>query len=102
MNIQESNTLIAKFMAGGDSLHLQKDYITEEYYTLDSDELAFHSSWDWLMPVLDKIKDICFSDEWGETYDSEYFYDIRDCIPDINHTYKAVVQFIELYNKTNS
>lgn len=50
----------------------------------------YHTSWDWLMPVVEKILDISFQDEG----DAEDFYSIRDCIPDINHTYKAVVEFI--------
>jgi hypothetical protein len=60
--------------------------------------LKFHKSWDWLMPVIQKILNISFSDNGN----SEDFYNIRDCIPDINHTYKAVVQFIEEYNKSEN
>lgn len=51
------------------------------------------------MPVLSKILDITFSDDEKETSDSEYFYNIRDCVPDINHTHKAVVEFINQLNK---
>ena len=58
----------------------------------------YHTSWDWLMPVLSKILDITFSDDEKETSDSEYFYNIRDCVPDINHTYKAIIEFIKTYN----
>jgi hypothetical protein len=60
--------------------------------------LLFNSSWDWLIPVIQKILNISFSDNGN----SEDFYNIRDCIPDINHTYKAVVQFIEEYNKSEN
>lgn len=51
----------------------------------------YHTSWDSLMPVVEKILDISFQDEGN----AEDFYSIRDCIPDINHTYKAVVEFIK-------
>lgn len=53
----------------------------------------YHKSWDYLMPVVEKILDISFQDEG----DAEDFYSIRDCIPDINHTHKAVVEFIKQY-----
>ena len=29
--------------------------------------------------------------------DAEDFYSIRDCMPDINRTYRAVVEFIKWY-----
>ena len=59
----------------------------------------FKSDWNELMLVLNKISDICFTDDGEETYDSEMFYRIRDCIPDVNQTYKASLEFIKLYNK---
>ena len=97
-----NNKLIAEFM-GWDiespttipsNLHLSN-------LELDNGEVMefkFDTSWDWLMPVLSKILDITFSDDEKETSDSEYFYNIRDCVPDINHTHKAVVEFIKTYN----
>ena len=67
----------------------------EDRYSVTSiaieENLQYHTSWDWLMPVVEKILDISFQDEG----DAENFYSIRDCIPDINHTYKAVVEFIK-------
>ena len=51
----------------------------------------YQNYWDSLMPVVEKILDISFQDEGN----AEDFYSIRDCIPDINHTYKAVVEFIK-------
>lgn len=68
------------------------------YDVFHPDDMQFHSSWDWLMSVVEKIFDITFSDDEKETSDSEYFYNVRDCMPDINHTYKAVVEFIKQYN----
>lgn len=62
-------------------------------------DLDYHCNWNSLMKVVDKICDICFTDDGKETYDSEMFYRIRDCIPDINQTYKAVLEFIKLYNE---
>ncbi len=63
------------------------------------DKMEFHTDWNWLMICLQKILDITFSDESQETFDSELFYSIRDFIPDINSTYRAVIDFIKLYNQ---
>tara|TARA_R110001583_G_scaffold82669_1_gene219045 strand:- start:229 stop:495 length:267 start_codon:yes stop_codon:yes gene_type:complete len=84
----EDNKLIAEFMGVGKLYEAQSSNQWNQY----------HTSWDWLMPVLSKILDITFSDDEKETSDSEYFYNIRDCVPDINHTYKAIIEFIKTYN----
>ena len=51
----------------------------------------FHTSWDWLMPVVQK----CRQDNRLEYFDFVY-YAIEMC--DINVTYKAVVEFIKNQN----
>jgi len=70
------------------------EFIGVKYPMLKGSDLQYHTSWDWLMPVLSKILDLSFQDDG----DAEDFYSIRDCMPDINHTYKAVVEFIEEHN----
>ena len=67
----KDNKLIAEFM-GWDilspttippNLHLSN-------LEVDSGEIAnlkYHSSWDWLMPVVEKINDL--TDDWGNTND---------------------------------
>ena len=82
------NKLIAEFMQEGSEGFNLYDYNGCHYKV---DELLFHTSWDWLMPVLSKILDLSFQDDG----DAEDFYSIRDCVPDINHTHKAVVEFIK-------
>ena len=103
--ILSNNKLIAKFM--GDIIQT-KLLIGGEYFDevwlrkLDKShyiELYYHSSWDWLMPVIDKIMGICFSNDESGTHDSNQFYEIRDCIPDINQTYQSVINFIKWYNE---
>lgn len=92
MNTTDNNKLIAEFMG---LVVSDRDNYTSELHTNVDADLKYHTSWDWLMPVVDKILDISFQDEG----DAEDFYSIRDCMPDINHTYKAVVEFIKQYNK---
>ena len=85
----KENKLIAVFMGVGKHYEAQSSNMFNQY----------HISWDWLMPVVEKILDITFSDDETEISNSEYFYDIRDCVPNINHTYRSIVEFINQYNK---
>lgn len=95
--IKKSNKLIAEFMGKYFMVGVISPIALCSMGNVE--ELKFHNSWDWLIPVLQKILDIAFSDDESEISDSEHFYGIRDCIPDINHTYNAVVEFINLYNE---
>jgi len=95
----KNNKLIAEFMGyqvvdspkviNGENFfeYLDKNGV----YTYCESLLRYNDKWDWLMPVVEKILDLSFQDDG----DAEDFYSIRDCVPDINHTYKAVVEFIE-------
>lgn len=71
-------------------------------------ELQYHSSWDWLMPVVEKIE----SDERYDVNILQYgtciFDNQREIVNNIanisfdkkiDHTYDAVVHFIKDYNK---
>ena len=84
-NKMKDNRIIAEFM--GSNLNGLESWQYEE-------ELQYHTSWDWLMPVVSKIT----RDEqyWEEDY-REYLMDI---VPygHIEDTYDAVVQFIKQYN----
>lgn len=73
------------------------EYIQEDVYL---DDMRFDSSWDWLIPVVEKIMSICFTEDQIETDEdlSSWFYGIRDQIPEIHTTYSAVVEFIKWYN----
>ena len=57
------------------------------------DELLFDKSWDWLMPVVDKIEDY-LSDNVGKV---GYF---DECLSsnNLDVRYQAVVEFIKQYN----
>ena len=108
--MKENNNLIAEFM-GVDQIDI--DYAIDEY-----GQLKYHLSWDWLMPVVEKIES--FQD--GEDGDSMrgHLYNFRieqnfvyildgesmDVIIEMNGdskldaTYNAVIEFINQYNKT--
>lgn len=47
---------------------------------IDFDVLEFHSSWDWLMPVIEKISRIKY-DEWEEEIDGETYIESDTAYP---------------------
>tara|TARA_R110000787_G_scaffold219992_1_gene328716 strand:+ start:488 stop:865 length:378 start_codon:yes stop_codon:yes gene_type:complete len=88
MNTTENNKLIAEFD--------QKYSIGFGLYDFDGshykmDELEFHKSWDWLMPVINK----CYQEHMSKNIAEA----VMTC--DINEAYKAVLEFIEYHNEEN-
>lgn len=124
--IIDGNKLIAEFMGMKEKLDFQLpktdeggyypinkkgEYDLTEYFTPYS-HLDYHSSWDWLMPVVEKIETLTAFDGRGEV---NYIVSIEanQCIisqggegeieyeqseAKIGATWKAVVQFINWYN----
>jgi hypothetical protein len=106
------NELIAKFMGGvlssvpnlinlpqtrGDAnIHSVKgsEVLPNGTYSVHRlSELKYHSSWDWLMPVVSKCREE--SNEEDSHWEAIY-YSLEGC--DINVTYHAVVEFINQLN----
>ena len=99
MNTQENNKLIAEFM-GYDWVEL----LVEPQY---------HTSWDWLMPVVEKIECTTIDNDDNSDNFFNVMIEVFEC--NINGgdicicksgntkreaTYNAVVEFINQYNKT--
>lgn len=87
----KDNKLIAEFM--GISIDRELAYIEDEGSPLEEvmpvNNLNYHTSWDWLMPVIDK----CYQEHM-----SKHIADVvMTC--DIDKAYQAVVEFIKQYNK---
>ena len=75
------------------------------YYSYD---LLYHTSWNWLMPVVEKIEtlglNIPIDIHWHGTYigDRKSNHRIIGYVKGgkrLNHTYDAVVEFIKWYNE---
>ena len=137
-NITKNNKMIAEFMGGKLSAHSQNlinmpqtigeakihcvkgsEGLPNGTYSLCYlHELKYHSSWDWLMPVVEKINNT--TDEFGNEMNFQIgngfvWVDqpIGDRIyfsgneidhkkePMIDKVYKAVVEFIQWYNQKN-
>lgn len=111
--IVESNKLIAEFMA------LQKN-ATEYYITAKGavalGELEYHSSWNDLMPVVEKIEALKFEDDlsfaveihrngcritrsWTTVDKPDFGW--HQTGAKMHSTWKAVVEFIKWYNSDN-
>jgi len=121
--VEKKNILIAEFMGftvTPDYLAIPEKYLEEGYpYEVANivaesgsikllNLLDFHKSWDWLMPVVEKIENtypagprVIFKIEGIEAniYSSDIDLDIQICYSSkINSTFTAIVQFIQWYN----
>lgn len=111
--IIEGNKFIADFMGGkwvtdmsshefGGFMELKNP---KDLYFCDTTLLKYHSSWDWLMPVIAKIMALNLqeSNDLCQREPSFYIRPIRNvlCGIDIEETWLAVVKFIKWYNNTN-
>ena len=81
----KDNKLIAKFMGA------EPDKKT--FFRTGEEVYYYHTSWDWLMPVVSKCRDE--SNEEDSHWEAIY-YSLEGC--DIDVTYHAVVEFIKQYN----
>tara|TARA_R100001198_G_C5194169_1_gene185702 strand:+ start:765 stop:1079 length:315 start_codon:yes stop_codon:yes gene_type:complete len=75
--------------------HTDYHVYDEKHHTTwyEGEELAFDKSWDWLMPVIDKIYHLEYEHE-------DNIENIEDALStkSITDTYKAVIKFIKDYN----
>tara|TARA_B110000858_G_scaffold103773_1_gene118898 strand:- start:56 stop:301 length:246 start_codon:yes stop_codon:yes gene_type:complete len=80
--MDKDNRIIAKFMEYPD-LGKEGDF----FY------LKYHDSWDWLMPVVEKIM-------WDNDIEDNQCTNIAEALCDakIDRVYEAVVKFIKTYN----
>jgi len=119
----EDNKLIAEFMGAiGTPKYNPTEwdiYITgcldvdsddenaKHFYT--PEEMKYHTSWDWLMPVVEKIEEDERYDvmilQNGTIIRDQYGVDIVNNVANISfdnkieHTYNAIVEFIKHLNK---
>ena len=79
--MQDNNKLVAEFM--GDTFYPEVQHWYDSHGSFIGDALKYHTSWDWLMPVVEKIENIS-----GELILST----------NLENTYPEVVEFIKQYN----
>lgn len=113
--IIKGNKLIAEFMdEGGEPNYYNFSFTKDQFRTglhhKQTAKLIFHDSWNWLMPVVEKIAqhyDVRIT--WMPTAIDVTYIDRPDTEDDevtshggdtaFNNTYKCVVRFIEWHNE---
>jgi len=86
MNIIESNKLIAEFMGGENTYH-KGHYICHNGIATLPEDMRFHFSWEWLMPVVDKINGLNNVMEIRENHDfPEIFKQMAEAEREVNAT----------------
>jgi hypothetical protein len=114
-NTIENNKLIAEFM----EIHeiMLDDYSNYEIdviypilgikpnhhkgLIIHESDLQFHSSWDWLMPVVEKYYEVL--DTIDVEHEDEFRIKLHEQLLDVNleGLYEVVVNFIKWYNEQN-
>ena len=109
----ENNRLIAEFMAFQTRTDAVDDRVLAYYVgnviknadnskneneenVFHPEDMRFDTDWNWLMEVMDKILNVSLKLDTMELY-----YDITDNIPNIEETYKSILEFINWYNTEN-
>ncbi len=98
----KDNKLIAEFMGftkDSKDLYLIDDYSLrgeDEYQATYVSEMKYHTSWDWLRPVVEK----CFVKQ--EEVSDDLSFKLNDALLETNieSLYRVVVEFINEYNKS--
>jgi hypothetical protein len=106
--MKTDNELIAEFM---DLVRKEANatYNKAQYYLPENDKryrgrfvgyydsLQYHESWDWLMPVVEKIRKYVIE---NEPFGNEYYQAINNALieVDIHDCYVEVVEFIKWHN----
>ena len=113
--MQDKNTIIAQFM--GLENHFKNEGVTKvfineneyiqnwECYDTETEnlitpiEMKYHTSWDWIIPVIEKIQDKHLE---NPELDYKYVDEIKLAVPNIQEVYYLVVEFIKIYNDENT
>lgn len=118
-DITIGNLLIAKFMDNWTDTGLEPAFHVHNHKGYELHELQFHTSWDWLIPVVEKIGSTDYSSvdiHWGTgctdsfawcdilwSNNSKSFHTSDDLNTDeqslIKAIWLAVIEFIKWYNK---
>ena len=86
----ESNKLIAEFMGYDIITEAEKDKFPTVLTTKD---VKYHTSWDWLMPVISKCYKEHSRDAYFIQHNKHLLESIKNC--DIDKAHQIVVEFIK-------
>ena len=96
--MEENNKLIAEFMGCTHPFNNVTDatLYNVSHGTFELSDLRYDVSWDWLMPVVQKIGDEYYNTPFDETY--SHLTEQYENIWTLEDTYRAVVEFIKDQN----
>ena len=71
---------------------------------MDESDLYFHTSWDWLMPVIHKCENLRLSSPGSEVYYDILMHEIHNRLMQANilDTFEEVVRFIQWHNQNKA
>ncbi len=110
MTTEDGNKLIAEFI-GKPVTEDNNLYMSSEIDYTFPVHLKYHSSWDWLMPVVEKIQSLscnvniinncCQIIMFDTSYSGEPIYKKNKTMANtkIENVYDSVIQFIQWYNQ---
>ena len=96
--METSNKIIAEFMGAKLTKDLKIMYPVYEGDSSYVKNLKYHSDWNWLMEVVEKITIL---EEFQEWEFNSLFWEVF-CQLDITEIYNQVVLFIEYYNENSA
>lgn len=97
--ILDYNARCAEFLGGVYDSDMTKYWFHlpikwEGTFAPTTEDLKFHSDWNWIMLVVEKVLDVCLKLDTMEMY-----YNITDSVPDLKFTANAINEFLIWYNK---
>ena len=109
-NVIEKNKLIAEFMGYNEEIVNDEVYFTlpDMLESLSDEELHYHSDWNWLMEVVEKIENLGYGVTIGMADYCIIQNDWKEDLKEIHSltenskllcTYNACVEFIKWYNQ---
>ena len=118
MNTQESNKLIAEFMglsairhheANKENMYSWLDEIRGQTILLPPSKMNYERSWDWLMPVVEKIENLGFEffiieNRCKVSHNTDNSIEVLSYLEGgskIQITYQTVIEFIKWHNEQN-
>ena len=100
--MEKKNKLIAEFMELPTEVFKSgKVNYNHNGSWFEEHELSYNVSWDWLMPVINKIRSMDSTYEVEQVGKYDWDNEISHYEFDLDLTYESVVEFIKEYNEYN-
>lgn len=99
MNTTENNKLIAEFI--GTDVTVDMYYLETSKRYVNKNDLKFHSDWNWLMQVVEKIESLEDNNHLMDCFKQSNKVCGLPIYTKIDKVYNACIEFIKWYNEQN-